>query len=135
MIRGKEAHRGMQRPRRTDVRIRAHLWLAILLLLQWSSAHAHCLRLAVRTIPDASICGVLPSAPADDGSPERVTHATSSDCPACGALSIAAPPQPPDLFIPIPYTRVDLALPLRGATVPPPARAPPQQPRAPPIPA
>lgn len=131
----------MQRLRRPRVGIRAYLWLAVLLFLQWSSAHAHCLRLTAATVEaghgiGTGICGLPSKAVPDDGtSPVKGPHATPSDCPACNALSAASVPQPPVLLVPGTVALVHRTLPLRAGLALPPARAPPQQPRAPPEPA
>jgi hypothetical protein len=126
--------------------------LAALLLLQWGSAFAHCLRLA----PSATAGGELHLAictpeglrqvalselaagdkgTADDGDTERGEGhalAASGVCPACSSLGAALPPVGPTVSAPLVYAE--------GPDAPPPPAAPPPQrqsrscqPRAPPV--
>jgi Protein of unknown function (DUF2946) len=124
----------LQGRRSGSVRTSLTFWLALVLCLQWGSAYLHCLRLATVWGGDIQICGV-DGPDGHDGqtnAPAKGQKASSSVCPACGALHAIQAPIPPLITQPIGYALIEQ--PLHRAGLPPqPARAPPQQPRAPPI--
>jgi hypothetical protein len=126
--------------------------LAALLLLQWGSAFAHCLRMApAATAGDdlhLAICtpeGLrqvsLSELAADDGGADdrdaergagHEPSAVSGACPVCHSLGAALPPAGPTVSAPLVYVQATAA--------PPPPASPPQQarprscqPRAPPV--
>jgi hypothetical protein len=111
--------------------------LAALLLLQWGSAFAHCLRLAPAAAElHYSICtpdGVRQVSLSDLGDQEQgEDHALASAgvCPACHSLGTALPPVGPTVSAPLAYADAPDA--------PPPFAPPPRilalsgQPRGPP---
>ncbi len=101
--------------------------LALLLLLQWSTALAAGLRpLASASLHGLAVCLAEPmDAPAE---PAPVRHDFCSFCSAPAEL----PPAPPVLrMVAVHYAVVFALGPV--AVAPPPPRAPPQQPRAPPL--
>jgi hypothetical protein len=110
--------------------------LALLLLLQWGTAFAHCLRqLAPRgAVHSVEICGAegLTTALLDDeGRPVEKFEAGRAACPGCcgpTALDARAPAGAPE---PIVWSG-EAPVPSREGLPIAPARAPPQQPRAPP---
>jgi hypothetical protein len=110
--------------------------LALLLLLQWGTAFAHCLRqLAPQgAVHSVEICGAegLTTALLDDqGRPVEKSEAGHAACPGCcgpTALDARAPAGAPE---PIVWSG-EAPVPSREGLPVAPARAPPQQPRAPP---
>jgi hypothetical protein len=104
--------------------------LAALLLLQWIGAPAHCIGMAAAALDGAVICHADGSH-GDDGS-GGVPVSADQSCPAChalgqAALTPAASVAPHPIAWPAPILQAPR--PLAGPTS---ARAPPQQPRAPP---
>ncbi|MCK8783443.1 hypothetical protein M0638_03485 [Roseomonas sp. NAR14] len=127
--------------------------LVPLLLLQWTGAFAHCLRLAEAAprLHATAFCGdaaaqpgwasgralgpvpVLAglAVPTEKGAPALPAKA-SGFCPLCQAPVAGEPPAPP--FLPPPAAYDLTAAPIARAGLPAtPPRAPPQQPRAPPV--
>jgi hypothetical protein len=106
--------------------------LVLALALQWGGSFVHCLGALSRASAEAAaICGPSHSTAeraTEDGKAAALHHA---GCPFCQGL--AAPPvTAPDLpGAPVAYLRF-VPPPLEGLPTAP-ARAPPQQPRAPPI--
>jgi hypothetical protein len=106
--------------------------VALLLVLQWGTAFAHCLGGLGGPGTAVEICTAdgLRTLHLDDLGREQGPAPLHDSCPVCpgaAALDTVAPALP---SAPIAYTR---ALPRLVAGLPPaPARAPPQQPRAPP---
>jgi len=106
--------------------------LALLLMLQWGQAFAHCLG-ALGAASGVEICtaeGIRVLHLDADGQPADPPRAMHDSCPVCpGGVAPASPgPQLPALriaYAPAPYAS-------REGMPPAPARAPPQQPRAPP---
>ena len=110
--------------------------LALLLLLQWGMAFAHCLR----PLADAGsgkiieICGTHGLTTAlldDDGRPLEKAKASHAVCPGCcGPVAVGAP-APEAVHVPVAWPD-QVTIPSRAGLPVAPARAPPQQPRAPP---
>jgi DUF2946 family protein len=120
------------------VRHRPHLayLVALLVLLQWGTAFAHCLRplAAVGAGHNVEICGAegLTTALLDDeGHPVWKPAADHSVCPGCGGPAALEAPAPAGVPGSVVWPGEPPALPREGVPVAP-ARAPPQQPRAPP---
>ena len=111
--------------------------LALLLLLQWVTAFAHCLQpLAAATSGKLiEICGShgLTTALVDDeGRPVEKTKASHAVCPGCCGPLDATAPEPASVHEPVAWPG-EAFVPSRAGLPVAPARAPPQQPRAPPI--
>ena len=111
--------------------------LALLLLLQWGTAFAHCLRPLAATAGGhgTEICtaeGFKAVLLDDEGRPVRKSAAGHAVCPVCRGPAALAPPTPLSAATPVvwageaPVRSPDEGLPV--ALV----RAQPQQPRAPP---
>jgi hypothetical protein len=106
--------------------------LALLLLLQWGQSFAHCLA-ALGAAGGIAICtaeGIRLVHVDAEGQPTDPPQAMHDSCPVCPGGVAPAPPAPqlPALriaYAPAPYAG-------REGMPPAPARAPPQQPRAPP---
>lgn len=106
--------------------------LALLLMLQWGQAFAQCLG-ALGAASGIEICtaeGIRVLHVDADGQPTDPPQAMHDSCPVCpGGVAPASPgPQLPALriaYAPAPYANHE-------GMPPAPARAPPQQPRAPP---
>ncbi|MBD0275088.1 MAG: hypothetical protein ICV73_24575 [Acetobacteraceae bacterium] len=112
--------------------------LALLLLAQWATAFAHCFAplAAAADAHGVEICtadGLLTVVVGEDGQPvppQRAAHRPA--CPDCGGPAALEPPSPPGAAAPVVWGYVAPARPSEGLPVAP-ARAPPQQPRAPPF--
>ena len=121
----------MTRPRPLFARL-----LALLLLLQWGTAFAHCLRpfAATKSGGSIEICGAhgLTTALLDDeGRPVEKSEASHAVCPGCcGPVALGAP-APAAAPVPVAWPGGAPA-PSREELPLAPARAPPPQPRAPP---
>ena len=112
--------------------------LALLLLLQWGTAFAHCLRplAAAAGGHGVEICsaeGLKTVLLDDEGRPvPEPAPGHDATCPGrCGPAAVE-PPAPPSAAMPIVWARVAPVRSAEGLPVAP-ARAPPQQPRAPPV--
>ena len=106
--------------------------IALLLALQWGSAFAHCLA-TLGTAAGIEICtaeGLRVIHLDAEGQPADAADAAHDSCPLCPGSAAAAPPAPAMPGMPFAY-RVATVPPVAGMP-PAPARAPPQQPRAPP---
>ena len=111
--------------------------LALLLLLQWGTAFAHCLRplASARAGHSVEICGAegLTTVLLDDEGrrPVRTSAAGYAVCPGCCGPAALEPPTPPPIASLVVWAG---EAPVRSPVGSPvaPARAPPQQPRAPP---
>jgi hypothetical protein len=106
--------------------------LALLLMLQWGQAFAHCLA-ALGSGTGIEICtadGIRILHVDADGQPAGPAGAMHDSCPVCPGGEAPAAPEPG-----LPALRIAYApapAPSRAGLPPAPARAPPQQPRAPP---
>ncbi len=115
--------------------------LAWLLLFQWLLVFAHCFALAHRAAAAVApltieICGAegrgTITLPALDPEAPPATASKAAGCPAC-QLPVALPPEPPlAISAPIAWSLPQQPPWPAGQPVAP-ARAPPQQPRAPPF--
>lgn len=112
--------------------------VALLLLLQWSAAFAHCLGRVAHAgiVLEAVVCG--PDGPRrllldDQGAPtDPALAAPDGVCAMCQAPAIAPTLLPSSETVPIVFSAADPPAPRPAGLPVAPARAPPQQPRAPP---
>ena len=110
--------------------------LALLLLAQWAAAFAHCFApfAAASGTHSVEICtadGLRAVLVGEDGQPAAPEPAAlHPTCPACAGPAALEPP-PPAAARPVVWAYAAPARPSQGLPVAP-ARAPPQQPRAPP---
>jgi hypothetical protein len=111
--------------------------LALLLSLQWGVAFAHCLA-PLAAAPgghSVEICGaegLRTLVIGADGQPQAPAAGAHDSCPLCPGNAAPGPEAPAVAAIALRYFAIER--PARVAGLPPaPARAPPQQPRAPPI--
>ncbi|TDH62223.1 hypothetical protein E2C06_12595 [Dankookia rubra] len=111
--------------------------LALLLSLQWGTAFAHCLApLATggggHSIEICGAEGLRTLVIGEDGQPRAPAPAAHDSCPLCPGSAAPGPEAPRVAATAFRYFAADRTA--RVAGLPPsPARAPPQQPRAPPI--
>ena len=111
--------------------------LALLLSLQWGVAFAHCLAplAAAADSHSVEICGaegIRTLVIGEDGQPKAPAPAAHDSCPLCPGSAAPGPAAPAVAARAIRYFAADLAPHVAGLP-PSPARAAPQQPRAPPI--
>lgn len=112
------------------------LLLALLLSLQWGMAFAHCLApLATSGGHAIEICsaeGIRTVVIGADGQPQAPAAPAHDSCPLCPGGAAPGPEAPAVASLPVRYFAAEHVI--RVAGLPPaPARAPPQQPRAPPL--
>lgn len=107
--------------------------LALLLVMQWGGAFAHCIG-ALAGAQSVEICttdGIRTLHLDAEGQPAAPDAAAHDSCPLCPGATAALPDGPRLSAARFAYA---VAIPMRVAGMPmAPARAPPQQPRAPPI--
>lgn len=107
--------------------------LALLLILQWGGAFAHCLA-ALGAGDGIEICtadGIRVLHLDAGGQPLSPDMAAHDSCPLCPGGAAPVPPAPSLPALRVAYA--PLSVPLKAGMPPAPARAPPQQPRAPPL--
>ena len=107
--------------------------ITLLLLVQWGSAFAHCVA-KLGTAPGIEICtpdGVRIIHLDAEGQPAEPAQAMHDSCPLCPAGALAAAPSPVLPAVRFAYS-VAVMPPIAGMPTAP-ARAPPVQPRAPPV--
>jgi len=108
------------------------VWVAFLLALQWGLMHAHCMHVVVRVGSIYPVCGTSSEASAErTGTPAAADIGVASMCPGFCSIAAIGPPAPPYIHAMIQYALSPSAV-SRAERLPPPARAPPNQPRAPP---
>jgi hypothetical protein len=112
-------------------------FVALLLLLQWSTAFAHCLwSLAAagagHSVETCGAGGLIAILLDGEDRPVRKSTADHAVCPGCCGPVALTPPAPAGVPGPIVWPGETSTFPREGLPVAP-ARAPPQQPRAPPI--
>lgn len=110
--------------------------LALLFLVQWSAALAHCLAplAAGSSGHSVEICtaeGITTVLLGEDGRPASKAAIHHPACPECGGPAALEPPPPPLVTTSVVWSRAAPVRRSEGLPMPP-ARAPPQQPRAPP---
>jgi hypothetical protein len=107
--------------------------LALLLVMQWGGAFAHCIE-ALAGTQSVEICttdGIRTLHLDAEGQPAAPDAAAHDSCPLCPGATAALPEGP---LLPAARFAYVVAIPRLVAGMPmAPARAPPQQPRAPPI--
>jgi hypothetical protein len=106
--------------------------VALLLLLQWGTAFAHCLGGLGGNGLTVEICTAdgLRTLHLDNQEQENGPAAAYDSCPVCPGTAALEAIDPPSAAAPIAYVRTPPSL-IAGLPTAP-ARAPPQQPRAPP---
>ncbi|MFZ4411115.1 MAG: DUF2946 family protein [Paracraurococcus sp.] len=111
------------------------LLLVLLLSVQWGSAFAHCLAPLGTGGHAVEICtadGIRTVVLGADGQPQAPAGQTHDSCPLCPGSAAPGPEAPTVAALPIRW--IAAAQGPHAAGLPPcPARAPPQQPRAPPF--
>ncbi|HYI83326.1 MAG TPA: DUF2946 family protein [Acetobacteraceae bacterium] len=109
--------------------------LALLLLTQWAAAFAHCLAPLAAAAHGVEICtadGITTVLLGADDRPAPKPAIHHPSCPECGSPAALEAPPPPAVSARVAWNPAARARPVEGLPVAP-ARAPPQQPRAPPI--
>ena len=111
--------------------------LALLLLAQWAAAFAHCLAplagaAAAHGVEICTADGITTVLLGEDDRPAPKPAIHHPSCPECGSPAALEAPPPPAVSARVAWLPAARARPVEGLPVAP-ARAPPQQPRAPPI--
>lgn len=112
-------------------------FLALLLLVQWASAFGQCFAASASAAGGdrIEICtadGIHTIVLGEDGEPVPEPAVHHPACPECCGPGALEPSPPRCAALPVPWSFSAPASPRAGLPVAP-ARAPPQQPRAPPI--
>jgi hypothetical protein len=110
--------------------------LALLLLAQWAAAFAHCLAplagaAGAHSVEICTADGIATVLLDEDSQPAPKSAIHHPSCPEFGSPAALEPP-PPVISLRVAWAPGTQARPTEGLPVAP-ARAPPQQPRAPPI--